>query len=45
VPAPSAELPPAAEQTFETEPPTGWQWLNTCTSNVGLFLACMFSGA
>jgi hypothetical protein len=35
VPAPSAEAPPAAEQTPETEPPTGWQWLNT--SNVGLF--------
>jgi hypothetical protein len=35
VPAPSAEPPPAAEQTPETEPPTGWQWLNT--SKVGLF--------
>jgi hypothetical protein len=35
VPAPSAEAPPAAEQTPETEPQTGWQWLNT--SNVGLF--------
>jgi hypothetical protein len=34
VPAPSAEPPSAAEQRPETEPQTGWQWLNT--SDVGL---------